>query len=227
MLGEKMKPTTFTIKFYGPGIQAGIGKVSKKTHDFWKDSDHIFEATDPNEAFDYATVGVSTANLKLKPFWEYDDIVRFDGLLLDSFRIEVVGQDMQLVTAADSDQIQGNETIDGEDFVEEIDEFYRNSDLGQGFYLAWTREGDQLWFTGEIAIDHVGFDLRQLRLKTVDYEGDAYLVQVFYGDTQLVNNESGIRWSDPEIELIASEQSDRGISGWKHELYWSLTRQDW
>ncbi|MCD8503552.1 MAG: hypothetical protein LRY53_08100 [Burkholderiaceae bacterium] len=214
-----MKPTTFTIKFYGHGIQAGIGKVTKKTHDFWKDSDHILEATDPNEAFDYATVGVSTANLKLKPFWEYDDIVRFDGLLLDSFRIEVVGEDTQLVTAADSDQIQGNDAIDGEDFVEEIDEFYRDSDLGQGFYLAWTREGDQLWFTGEIAIDRVGFDLQQLRLKTVDYEGDAYVVQVFYGDAQLVNTESGIRWSKPEIEFIAVKQSTRSVSGWKHELY--------
>lgn len=214
-----MKPTTLTIKFYGRGIQAGIGKITKKAHDFWQDSDHLLEATDPNEPFEYAKVGATTDDLKLKPFWEYADIVRFDGLLLDSFRIEVVGEDMQLVTAADSDHLRDNKTIDGEDLVEEIDEFYRDSDLGDGYYLAWTREGDHLWFTGEIDINDDGFDIQQLQLKTVDYEGDAYVVQVIYGDAKLENTESGIRWSEPEIELIERQQSNRAISGWKHELY--------
>ena len=212
--------TTFKIKFYGSGLQAGIGKITEKVYDFWKDSEHILEATDPNEVFDYEAIGVTSKELKLKDFWGYVDVVKFDGLLLGSFHIEVLNNESEVVISVESDQLSALRKSDFlEDYVEELDEFYSDSDLGKGCYISWTREGDGLWFTGEIEIFGTGFDLENLRFNTVDFEGESYVTQILYRESALTNFESSIRWGDPAFEFIKVEGGARNAKAWEYALY--------
>lgn len=195
-----------------------MGIYPKKVYDFWADNELIYKATEPFTEFDYKAIGVTSDISKLKPFWEYDDVVKFDGLLLSNFSVVIRDNSGQHVATLDSEEFSKIADEDPEYYLTELDEFYSNQ-LGKGYYFYWMRLGRSLWSTSDIDLGGVGFDSGKLRFETVDFEGDSYIVGLLYGEEKLINYDSNIGWEDPKIKLSFNKTGPGKIKGWRYELY--------
>lgn len=213
-----MSNTKFTLELYGLGLHAGIGNIPKKVYDFWADNELIYKATEPFTEFDYKSIGVTSDSLKLRPFWEYDKVVKFDGVLLSNFSVDIRDASGRQVAWLDSEEFSKIADEDPEHHITELDEFYSNQ-LGKDYYFYWMRLGRGLWNTTDIDLGGVGFDARKLRFETVDFEGDSYIVGLLYGEEKLINYDSNIGWEDPKIKLSFKKTGTEKLKGWRYELY--------
>lgn len=213
-----MDNSKFTFELYGLGLHAGIGSISKSVYDFWGDNELVYEATDPNTEFDYESIGVTSNHLKLMHFWNYFDVAKFDGVLLNNFSVVIRDASGQHVVSLDSEEHSKIAYEDPEYYFTELDEFYSNS-LGKGYYFYWMRLGKGLWNKTEIDLGGVSFDPRKLRFETVDFEGDSFIVGLLYGEEKLISGGSDIEWEDPKIKLSFQRRAGGKIRGWAYELY--------
>lgn len=218
LLGETMGTSKFRLELYGLGLHAGIGSISKRVYDFWADNELVYEATEPFTEFDYKSIGVTSDSLKLRSFWGYCDVVKFDGVLLSNFSVVIRDGSGQHISSLDSEEFSEIAKDDPEYYVTELDEFYSDS-LGKGYYFYWMRLGRSLWNTTAIDLGVDGFDPRKLRFETVDFEGESYIVGLIYGEEKLINFDSNISWEDPSIKLSCVKTSGDKVRGWGYELY--------
>ena len=220
----------FTIELHGNGIHAGIGKISKSAFQFWKDRDDLVEATDPNNEFDFKSVGAAKIN-NLSAFWDYNKNISLSGVELfteASILLMVFDSERNVIFEKTLEQLlaERQQTDEFAELTESLDEFYlrshtpKESDLPSGQYLYWSRRGTGKWFSADVTLDvSTEFNLDRLEFKSVDFEGDECLVEVIYEGQVLSNEEYNIRWTDPSIFLVISENKNGFNNAWKYELY--------
>ena len=188
-------------------------RVTPSQFSYWSKSGNIGEPLDPSQEYDHTGLGTPKAAIIKGNYWDQNETLDFSGLSLDSdtaVLVSIKNAEGKEILFESIEDFEERHQADDEFYTckEETEEFYFGNDVPKGKYLWWNRQGQGLWFTGDIILPfNEVFNETELSFLTVDFEGESFIHGVSYKGVQISNDYYQQSWGNPSFSFF---QSDNG-----------------
>lgn len=178
----------YTIRIWGRTREIGVGKITKEQYDYWSDEEREYDLAEAlNENFDYDENETPEKARFESPYYDYNEVHSIYGFDDDDTVMTITNSDGEEIYNGSLisffDEVHGEEDSRWE-VSDETEELYPQY-LGKGYFVYWTQGGKGSCLQTTIDTGTDEFDLKKLRYKYWDVEGNSIVTNLEYNGQEL------------------------------------------